>query len=119
VPCSRSAGKIDVDIPPFVARLGQESLKQESPADRVDCGDAQRVANCAVRRGTTAVAENAFLPAEADDVLKDQKAAGELQLVDERKLSLGLLPGFCTASADRSLAEALFRFDSSLSSATR
>ena len=73
-----AAGQVDVDVRPLAAFLGEEALEQQLHADRIDRGDAERVADRAVRGRPAALAEDAALPAELDDVPDDQEVAFEL-----------------------------------------
>src|SRR5207249_1756480 len=41
-------GQVEIDVGPLAALLGEEALEEESHADRVDGGDAERIADRAV-----------------------------------------------------------------------
>ena len=51
--------EIDVDVGRLAAGGGDETLEQQAGADRVDRGDAEHVADRAVRRAAAALAEDA------------------------------------------------------------
>src|SRR5439155_24861084 len=68
-----------------------ERLEEKVHADRVDRRDPERVADGAVRRRAAALAEDAALAREADDVPHDQEVAGQVELPDQRQLVLELL----------------------------
>src|SRR5262249_36836232 len=84
------ARQVEVDVRPLAALLGEEALEEEAHADRVDRSDAERVTDGAVGRGAAALAEDAALASEADDVPDDQEVAGEVKLLDHRELVLEL-----------------------------
>ncbi len=86
--------QVDIDIRPLAALLGKESLEQQFHADRIDCRDAQRIADRAIGRRSAPLREDAILPAEFDQVPDDEKVSGELQLFDHRQLALDLPLGF-------------------------
>ena len=71
---------VDVDVGRPVARRGQEPLEQQLVGDRVDVGDAQRVADRRVGRRSPALGEDAVVPAEPGDVVHHQEVAREVQL---------------------------------------
>ena len=79
-----AAGQIDIDVGPFAALFGEEALEEQIHADGVDGSDPQRIADGAVGGGTAALAEDAFLAAEAHDIPDDQEIAAESELLDER-----------------------------------
>ena len=54
--------------------------KSSSMRDRIDGGDAERVADGAVGGRAAALHEDAALAAEADDVPDDQEVAREVEL---------------------------------------
>ena len=81
-----AAREVEVDVGPLAALLREEALEEELHPDRVDGGDAERVADRAVRGRAAALEEDAALAAEADDVPDDQEVAGEVELLDEREL---------------------------------
>ena len=87
-----AAGKIDVDVGPFAALFGEKAFEEQIHADRVDRGDAERVADGAVGRGATALAENSLLFREANQIPDDQEVAAEPQLVDELEFAFDLMP---------------------------
>ena len=88
--------QVEVDVGPLAALLGEEALEEQLHADGVDRRDAERVADRAVGGRAAALAEDAALAAEADDVPDDQEVAGEVELPDERELVLEL-GGGCAA----------------------
>ena len=78
-----AAGQVDIDVGPFAALFGEEALEQQLHADRIDGGDAERVADGAVGGRAAALHEDVLLAAEADDVPDDEEVAGQLELLDE------------------------------------
>src|SRR4029077_8937446 len=74
-----AGGQIEVDVGPLAALLGEEPLEEQPHPDRIDGGDAERVADGAVRRRAAALAEDAALAAEADDVPDDEEVPGEIE----------------------------------------
>src|SRR5204863_1710919 len=51
-----SRGQVEVDVGPLAALLGEEAFEEEPHADRVDRGDAERVADRAVGGGAASLA---------------------------------------------------------------
>ena len=88
-----AAGKIDIDVGPFAALFGKKAFEEQIHADRIDRGDAERITDGAVGRGAAALAENALLAAEANDIPDDQEVAAEAELFDELEFAFDLLPG--------------------------
>jgi hypothetical protein len=88
-----AAGQIDIDVGPFAALFGEKALEQQVHADRVDRGDAERVADRAVGGRAAALRQDAVLAAEAHDVPDDQEIAGQFELFDQRQLAFDLPPG--------------------------
>ena len=70
--------------------LGEKALEEQLHADRVDGGDAERVAHRRVGRRAAPLRENALLAAEADDVPDDEEIAGEIEPGDDGELVLEL-----------------------------
>ena len=68
-------GEIDVDIGNLAALLGHEALEEQVHPDRIDRGDAERVADRRVRRRAAPLAEHAELAGLAYDVPNDQEVA--------------------------------------------
>ncbi len=85
-----AAGQVEIDIGPFAALLGKETLEQQLHLDRVDRGDPERIADRAVGRRAAPLRHDLILAAELHDVPYDQEVAGELQLLDDRELVLEL-----------------------------
>ncbi len=52
-------GEVDVDVGHFVAFFRQEAFEEQLHADRVDGGYAERVADCGVGGGASALGEYA------------------------------------------------------------
>ncbi len=84
---------VDVDVGRAVARRRQEPLEQQLVGDRVDVGDAERVADRGVGRRPPALGQDAVVPAELGDVVDDQEVAGKVQLADDLQLVLDLRVG--------------------------
>ena len=83
-------GKVDVDIGNLAALLGHEAFEEQVHLDRIDGGDAQRVADRRVRRRTATLAEHAELGRRAHDIPDDQEVSGEIHLGDQAELVLEL-----------------------------
>jgi hypothetical protein len=88
-----AAGKVDIDVGPLAALIGEKAFEQKIHADRVDRSDAERIADGAVGGGATALAQNSPLFGETDEIPYDQEIAAEPELVDELELALDLLAG--------------------------
>ena len=84
------ARQVEVDVRPLPPLLGEEALEEELHPHRVDRGDAEAVADRAVRGGAPALGEDALAPAEVHEVPDDEEVAGEVQLADEGELPLDL-----------------------------
>ena len=59
-----AARQVEVDVGPLATLLGEEALEQQLHADRVDGGDAEAVADRAVRRRAAALHQDALAAAE-------------------------------------------------------
>ena len=88
-----AAGKVEIDVRPFAALLGEKALEQQLHRDRVDGGDAERITDRAVGGRSAALHQNILAAAELDDVPDDQEIAGELEFLDERELAFDLAAG--------------------------
>ena len=86
-------GQIEIDIGPFAALLGQETLKEQLHADWIDGCNAERIADGAVGGGPAALHQNSFVAAKIHDVPDDQKISGELELSDDIELLFDLRTG--------------------------
>ena len=89
-----AAGQIEIDVRPFAALLGKKSLEEQIHADRIDGGNAQRIADRAVGRRTAPLHQNILLAAEANDVPNDQEIAGKIEFFDQRQFAFDLLARF-------------------------
>ena len=74
--------------------LGEKPLEQESHADRIDGGDAQRIADRAVGGRAAALDEDVLGNAVADQVMDDEEISGQAEAGDELQLALDLRTGF-------------------------
>ena len=86
-----AAGQVEIDVRPLAALLGEKALEEQVHSNRIDGGDAERVADHAVGRRAAPLHQNALAPAELHDVPDDEEVAGESELGDERQLALCLL----------------------------
>ena len=77
---------VEVDVGGTVALEREEALEQQAEVDRVGLGDAQRVADRAVRRAPATLAVDVVDAAELDDVDQHQEVAGEVELLDHVEL---------------------------------
>ena len=89
-----AARQVEVDVRPLAALLGEEALEEQLHPDGVDGGDAEAVADGAVRGRAAALHEDALAPAEVHEVPDDEEVAGQLELADERQLPLDLAARF-------------------------
>ncbi len=78
--------EVDVDVRRLAPLLAQETLEEELERDGVDGGDAEAVADGAVRCRAAPLAEDPLTPREPHDVPDDQEVAGEPESRDEREL---------------------------------
>ena len=77
---------VQVDVRRPVPAVGQEPLEQQVVRDRVDAGDADRVADRRVRRRPAALAQDVVILAELHDLVHDQEVAGEIEPLDHVEL---------------------------------
>ncbi len=79
--------EIDVDVGRLLALLADEAFEQQIAGRRVDRGNAERVADRAVRRRPAPLAQDRRVEAssEGDDVVDGQKIACEIELLDQRE----------------------------------
>ena len=75
--------EIDVDIGRLVAGFADETLEQQLAGGRIDRGDAQDIADRAVRGGTAPLAEDVLAAGEADDFMHGQEILGDAFLRDQ------------------------------------
>ena len=68
------------------ALLGDEALEQQVAGRRIDRGDAEAIADRAVRRRAASLAQDRRVEhaREGDDVVDGQEIAREVELVDQR-----------------------------------
>ena len=95
-------GKIEINVGPLAAFLGQKAFEKQFHADGIDRRDAQRIADRAVGGGAASLDQNIFLAAEADQVPHNQKIAGQLEFFDQPQLTLNLAPGAALQAGVRS-----------------
>src|SRR5271163_4421005 len=74
--------EIDVDVRRLVALLRYEALEQEVISCRIDRGDAQDVADSAIRSATSSLTENVLRPRKADDRMDGQEVGRIAQPLD-------------------------------------
>jgi hypothetical protein len=65
--------EIDINVGRLVPRARDEPLEQQSMPDRVDRGDAERVADQRIGGRSTPLAQDALAPGEADDRVHGQE----------------------------------------------
>ncbi len=84
--------EIDVDVGRLAALLGNEALEQQVAGRRIDRGDAEAVADGAVRGRSAALAQDRRIeaPRESDDVVDGQEVAREVELLDQLQLVVEL-----------------------------
>ena len=84
--------EIDVDVGRLAALLGDEALEQQIAGRRIDRGDAEAVADGAVRRRAAPLAQDRRIEAarEGDDVVDGQEIAREVELLDQLQLVVEL-----------------------------
>ena len=78
--------EIDVDVGRLIAFAADEALEQGIAIGRIDLGDTQAVADRRVGRRAAALAEDAALACEADQVVDGQEVRLVAQFVDEIEL---------------------------------
>ena len=73
--------EIDVDVGRLLALLGNEALEQKLAGRRIDRGDAEAIADRAVRRRPAPLAQDRRIEAagERDDVVDGQEIAREIE----------------------------------------
>ena len=86
-----AAGQVEIDVRPLAALLGKKALEEQVHADRIDGGDAERIADHTVGRRAAPLHQNALALAELHDVPDDQEVARKSELGDERQFALRLL----------------------------
>ena len=70
--------EVDVDVGDFVAFLGEKALEEQIHADRIDGGDAERVADRRVGRRAAPLRQDAETLCLVRDVPDDEKVAGQI-----------------------------------------
>src|ERR671918_2877020 len=106
-----TAREIEIDIRPFPSRLAQKAFEEQIHPDRIDGGDAERVAHGAVGGRAAALYQDVVRPTELHDVPHDQEVAGEVEAADDLQLvrDLPARPGgkraIAVAPAGASLGE--------------
>ena len=80
--------EVDVDVGLLFTCRRQEALERQIKTDRVNGGDAKRVADSGVCRGSPALAEDSPLLRVRDDVVHDEEVPGKAELLDDRELAL-------------------------------
>ena len=71
----------------------KKALEQQFHSDRIDGGNAERVADGAVGSRSAALDENILLMAESDQVPDDQEISGQLEFFDQSKFAFDLAAG--------------------------
>jgi hypothetical protein len=88
-----AGGQVDVDVGPLPALFGEKAFEQKLHADRIDRGDAERVADGAVGGRPASLGKDVLFAAEADDVPDDEEISGEVELLDEMEFAFDLAAG--------------------------
>ena len=78
--------QVDVDIRILGAFLGEKAFEEQVSLDRVDCRDAESVADDRVGRRTAALREYLLRTAKLRNVPDEQEIAGEIELGDHIEL---------------------------------
>ncbi len=81
---------VEVDVRGLGALAAEEALEEEIHPHRVDRGDAQAVADGAVRRAPAALTEDLLAAAVLDDLVHRQEVAAVVEGRDHRELALEL-----------------------------
>ncbi len=82
--------EVHVDVGRLVAFARDEALDQHDAELRIDLGDAERPAHHRIRRRAAALAQDAGLAGEADDVVHGEEVGLVAELGDQRELVLDL-----------------------------
>jgi hypothetical protein len=78
-----AAGKIEVNVGPLATFGGKKTLEKQFHADRVDRGNAKRIADRAVGSGAASLHQDVLFAAEADQIPDNKEVAGEIKFFDE------------------------------------
>ena len=73
-----AARQIKIDVWPLATLFGEKALEQQLHADRIDSGNAERIANGAVGGRSAALHQNVFVAAEIHQIPDDQEISGEI-----------------------------------------
>ena len=84
---------VDVDVRRAVALGRQEALEQQTERHGIRLGDAEGVADRAVGRAASPLAEDVGAVAELDEVPHDEEVAGEAEALDHLELVVDGVPG--------------------------
>src|SRR4051812_21664870 len=103
-----AARQIEIDIGPFAALFGKESLEEQLHFHRIDRRNPECIANCAIRRRTAALDQNVVFQTELNNVPDDEEVAFKTKLFDEHQFAFDLLPRFVVIRAE-SRARAFLR----------
>ena len=102
-----AARKIEINIRPFAAFFGKESLKEQIHLHRIDCRNTERITNGAIRGRTAALNKDVVLQAELNDIPNNQEITLEPELLDQRKLAFDLPAGLFIVRSE-TIARAFF-----------
>jgi hypothetical protein len=82
--------EVDVDVGRFISFARDEALEENAHARRIDLRDAQAVAHGGVRSRATALAQDAVVACEVDQVGHREKVGLVAQFLDQCELVLDL-----------------------------
>src|ERR1700687_2745973 len=85
--------QIQVDVWPLTAFFGKKSFEKEIHPHGINGGNAKRIADRAVRGRTSALNQNIFFLAKANDIPNDEEVTGQVEFFDNRQFAFHLLPG--------------------------
>ncbi len=84
--------EVDVDIGRFAPLGADEALEQQLGANGVDRGNAEHIADRAIRRRAAPLAEDFAAARLGDDRMDRQEIGGVIELADQFELMLELRP---------------------------
>src|SRR6185503_10866865 len=81
---------VEVDVGRLGALAAEEALEEQIHPDRIDRGDAEAVADGAVRGAAATLTEDVLLAAPPDDLVHGQEVAAVVEVGDQLELAIDL-----------------------------